>query len=98
MSRQGILDRTSLVRGGGPGRPGTTQQRPVTAQVIVAIAPGAVNAEMTVVARGQSLDHGYIVPAGHWQPRGAELPKQGDACLLVFDDLGDVWVPIWSPY
>jgi hypothetical protein len=97
-SRQGILDRTSLVRGGGSGLPGATQTRNLTAHAEVAIAPDGVGSSMVVVARGISLDQGFAVPPGHWEPRGEALPKAGNACLLVFDDVGDVWVPIWSPY
>lgn len=98
-SRQSILDRTSLVRGAGSGLPGSQQQRELTADGEVAIAPADVKSAMVVIAKGISTEHGFTVPAGHWAPRrDAELPKQGDDCLLVFDDAGDAWVPVWSPY
>lgn len=30
-------------------------------------------------------------------PRGALAPEVGGACLVVFDDDGQPWVPAWQP-
>lgn len=98
-TRQGILDRTSLVRGAGSGRPGTQQTRALTARGTVAIAPTGPTDGMVVLVKGVDRSQGVTVPPGHWEPRrDVELPVQGNDCLVVYDDPGDAWVPVWSPY
>jgi hypothetical protein len=33
-----------------------------------------------------------------WQPRAhQDLPSEDDRCLVVFDDDGEAWVPVWWP-
>jgi len=92
-----ILDLSSLHRGGGAGQPAdATQQRALTARGIIARPPTSETDSMHVVIKGMSLDDGYEVVAGNWQPRGNALPAKDDECLIVFDDEGDACVPVWS--
>lgn len=94
--RRRVLDRTSLARGGGFGTP-APPKREATIRVVVVVAPAAVSDPMIVLPEGEL--HGLQIPAGNWQPRrDVELPSAGNSCLVVFDELGDAWVPVWSPY
>jgi hypothetical protein len=51
---------------------------------------------MAVVLENYSRSLEFEVPAGQWAER-AGLPNPGDLCLVVFDDDGDAWVPVWRP-
>lgn len=88
-------DLTPLGRGGGAGRT-TKQQRPITARGVVALAPGAETAAMVVTVNWRGKTIGEIIPAGNWSPRGTALPVVGDVCLVVYDDEGDAFVPVWD--
>lgn len=30
-------------------------------------------------------------------PRGEDLPSRGDRCLVLFDELREPWVVLWTP-
>jgi hypothetical protein len=60
-------------------------------------APATAASPLTVTLVNFSQKYSYTVPAGQWMPRGSTLPIVGDACLVVFDDDGDAWVPAWNP-
>jgi hypothetical protein len=94
---QRITDRTCLVRDGGAGAD-SVQTRELTARGRVAVpAPTSESDALMVVIPDLSETQGYIVPAGNWNARsGGALPTVGATCLMVFDHLGDVWVPVWS--
>lgn len=49
---------------------------------------------VTVQWRGATI--GEIIPAENWTPRGLSLPAVGDTCLVVYDDQGDAFVPVWG--
>jgi len=51
---------------------------------------------MTVTLIEYSNVHDYEVPAGQWASK-AFLPDVGDQCVVVVDDHGDAWVPLWGP-
>jgi hypothetical protein len=81
------------------GRKYNNPRRPDTLYGRVVKAPAAYDDVMTVIAPYYSPDYQFEVPAGQWQPRsggGPTLPVAGDTCLIVFDDRGDVWVPVWN--
>ena len=92
-----VTDLTPLARGGGAGVPAnTSQQRPLTERGTVAVAPTSESDRMVVVTTSSSKDYGVEVPAGNWSPRGTALPTLGAECLVVFDDVGDAFVPTWA--
>lgn len=90
-----ITDLTPLARGGGAGAP-SNQTRPLTARGEVAVAPRSEGDVMQVTVRTVTRQFGVEIPAGNWEPRGAALPTVGAECLVVFDDLGDAFVPVWA--
>ena len=57
---------------------------------------------------GWSAHYAYEIPKTNWMPRPNQqldtalgagpplVPKKGDTCLVVFDHLGDGWVPVWG--
>jgi hypothetical protein len=91
-----INDLTSLARGGGSGRtPGESQQRALTARGTVAVAPSSESDKLQVLATTVTRTFPLIIPAGNWSPRGNALPAVGADCLIVFDDVGDAFVPLW---
>lgn len=81
-----------LLSNGGPRQ----ASRSDTARAEVSKAPATATDGMAVVLFDYSRDLEYEVPAGHWAPRGTSLPALGDRCLVVFDTVGDVWVPAWE--
>ena len=92
-----VTDLTPLARGGGAGVPAnTSQQRPLTERGTVAVAPTSESDRMVVVTTSSSKDYGVVIPAGNWSPRGTSLPALGAECLVVFDDVGDAFVPTWA--
>ena len=93
----GITDLTPLARGGGAGRPvGESHQRSVTARGIVAKAPTSPTSSMWVIVPGLTPRYGAEVPARNWRPdTDGSLPAKDTTCLVVFDDQGDAWVPLW---
>lgn len=72
-------------------------ERPSVARGRVVKAPASASDSMSVVLINYSNALEYEVVAGNWEPRGASLPKIGDACPVLFDDDGDAWVPVWAP-
>jgi hypothetical protein len=49
-----------------------------------------------VAALGFSAEDPYDVPALNWTPRGQGVPSPGNPCMIVIDDLGDVFVPVYG--
>lgn len=76
----------------GPRRPG----RPVAARGRVSKAPSAVDQPLEVILINFSSSYSYEVPGGNWTARGSTLPAKGNGCVVVFDDDGDAWVPVWE--
>lgn len=68
-------------------------QREAIAKGIVVEAPASNDDALSVVVAGFTSDFDYLVPPGNWA-RAAILPAAGAACLIVFDDNGDAWVPV----
>lgn len=62
----------------------------------VARAPETASDHLYVVSQGYSLEHDYEIPAGSWTPRGNALPAVGALCLIVIDDLGDAYMPVYT--
>lgn len=58
-------------------------------------APAAPRAPFDVLISGDPPD----IPTriDHWSPRGSLLPQPGDACLVVPDDEGHLWLAEWEP-
>ncbi|MCB0882702.1 MAG: hypothetical protein KDC33_10875 [Thermoleophilia bacterium] len=42
-------------------------------------------------------DPEVVYEAVPWMPRGTALPTVGASCLVVFDDRGNPWMPVWRP-
>ncbi|MCU1500592.1 MAG: hypothetical protein JWM47_4545 [Acidimicrobiales bacterium] len=80
------------------GSTGTTDGDPVerTAYGRVTKEPATEDDALTVVIESYSGQDSFVVPAGHWAPRGDLLPIVGTRCLVTFDDRDDAWVPVWS--
>ena len=59
-------------------------------------APASQGSSMVVQPYGWASK--YEVAAGHWSPRhlNSPMPGVGTQCLLIFDHLGDAWVPCWE--
>ncbi|HMC96112.1 MAG TPA: hypothetical protein VKG92_00520 [Flavobacteriales bacterium] len=64
---------------------------------LVSKAPAGGLTGMTVIVPSFSSEHAYEVLPGRWPPRGLLLPQQNDQCLVILDEHGDAWVPVWSP-
>jgi hypothetical protein len=62
----------------------------------VVVTPSSAEETLRVISQGYSYDHDYLVPAGHWVPRGDALPQAGARCLLVLDETGDAYVPVYE--
>lgn len=58
--------------------------------------PASDTDTLHVIAQSYSGDFDYEVPPGQWVPRGTETPTEGSLCLIVIDDLGDVYVPVYE--
>ena len=42
-------------------------------------------------------DPEVVYEAVPWMPRDTALPDAGASCLVVFDDRGNPWMPVWRP-
>lgn len=73
----------------------TTVEAPLTRYALVIEAPASTAAAFEVEIPGFAERHVYQIR--RWQSRGTTLPAVGDECLVVFDDLGEPWVPGWWP-
>jgi hypothetical protein len=73
-------------------RPGGAP-RPIAMRCRVVDAPATSGDSMTV--RAVNSGHDYDVPAGQWTVSTA-LPVAGAFCLVLIDDDGDAWVPIYA--
>jgi hypothetical protein len=62
----------------------------------VAVAPSSESETLQVVLGDITRQYGIEVPAGNWSPRGSALPLAGAECLVVFDNQGDAFVPVWA--
>jgi hypothetical protein len=69
---------------------------PLAVRAVVTKAPASITASMEVVLTNYSAGHPFEVPGGQWMGR-TTLPSVGNRCLVIFDDAGDAWVPVWSP-
>lgn len=58
-------------------------------------APAAIDEPMEVNVPDFSGDH--FVQVRRWDPRGVTLPALEDEVLVVKDDHGEAWVPVWWP-
>jgi microcystin-dependent protein len=83
---------TSAVQG-GPGPPQSTDQRTVRGRI--ARAPADNTAALVVVVPSFSQALPYTVPAAQWE-HASNLPATNADCLVVFDEHGDAWVPLWA--
>ena len=83
----------SSVSKGGPAPSQSSDQRSVRATV--ARAPASPGDSLFVVVPGFSLALPYEVITGRWE-QAANLPAAGADCLIVFDDDGDAWCPLWE--
>jgi hypothetical protein len=52
---------------------------------------------MKVVLKNYSSISDYDVPATNWISQEAQLPLEGDVCVIFFDDEGDAWVLVGRP-
>jgi hypothetical protein len=83
---------TSVVKG-GPGPVDPTAQTSVRG--VIVRAPSADTDSLFIVVPGLSLAFPYEVLSTQWE-HASNLPAAGAECLLVFDDKGDGWVPLWE--
>jgi hypothetical protein len=44
-----------------------------------------------------SLSSYHATEIRRWMPRGDDLPKVGDAVLVIVDDVNEPWVVAWWP-
>lgn len=42
-------------------------------------------------------DPDVVYEAVPWMPRDTAMPAAGSSCLVVFDDRGNPWMPVWRP-
>lgn len=77
---------------GGPRR--TT--RTLIARARVTRAPATASDKIRVAVVNYSNTSDYEVPAVQWAKVPGDLPRVGDSCVVMFDDEGDVWVPVWG--
>jgi hypothetical protein len=89
----GTSDLTSLSRGGGSGGPNPAVGQ--NARGRIERAPASDSDSLVVVVPDFSSMFGYEVPPSQWE-HAPNLPARGAQCLTVFDDKGDVWVPLWD--
>lgn len=76
-------------RGSRPGRP-------VAARGRVSKAPVGIDQPLEVTLINLSGSIPYEVPGTNWNARGSTIPAKGDVCIVVFDDDGDAWMPVWE--
>lgn len=62
----------------------------------VLVPPASDGDAVQVIVPTYAADQRYTVPSGNWFPRGQSLPTQNALCLVVVDNLGDVFMPIYS--
>jgi hypothetical protein len=60
---------------------------------VVPPAPTAAENPLWVSLDGWPDSHPYQIPTGQWAFGGP--PDSGAACVVLFDHLGDAWVPLW---
>lgn len=97
MSRQRFGDLSGMVRGGGFGLPPTGNEQPPGLMLgRVTVAPVSASGDMTVTPQEQPGLSSLVVPGGQWASREGALPTVGAMCLIVKDDCGDAWVPMWA--
>lgn len=85
-----MADLSSMVGGA------TSIERPLTLRGRVVGAPLYHDDVMKVVAINYTSEFSFDLPGTNWVNRGSALPQADDVCLIVFDDDGDAWVPIWQ--
>jgi hypothetical protein len=89
-----IGDFRSLVQGGvapatSPPSMGTTYKGKV-------VTPPASNDDsMVVVVPDFSMAFPYEVLSNHWE-KASNFPVANAGCLVLFDEVGDAWVPLWD--
>ncbi len=87
-----MTDSTDIIVGG----PRRTRRPPVCRGYIV-VAPTSLDDQMKVVLKNYSSISDYDVPATNWISQEAQLPLEGDVCVIFFDDEGDAWVLVGRP-
>jgi hypothetical protein len=70
--------------------------RPPVARATVTKAPLTGADSMWVTPIGYSTATPYEVRPSNWLARGSTLPAVGALCVVIFDNLGDAWVPMWG--
>lgn len=80
-----------LLRSGSPH----LEHPPVARGKIVA-PPADDSSPLQVTLIGYSSDLPYEIPATQWMSIPGDLPAKDDTCLVVFDNHGDAWVPVWD--
>lgn len=70
-----------------------TSAPPAICRATVLRAPVSFADGLEVNLEGFGTAYDFEIPGGHWDRRGA-LPPVGAMCVVVFDDRGDVWVPV----
>jgi hypothetical protein len=83
---------TTLVKGGAAPQQASDQR---TARGTIVRAPASASDALYIVTPGFSMAFPYEVAPGHWLA-GATLPSVGTECLVIFDEHGDAWVPLWD--
>lgn len=73
------------------------QERPLCCRGTVIRAPATRFETVRVILPDYSTEVAYDVPGTNWTPWGTALPGLGNLCLVVFDSLGDAWIPSWEP-
>ena len=97
MGAPRVTDLAGMSRNSGAAGSSTNaQQRELTARGEVAVAPTSEAQALMVVIGDITRQYGIEVPAGNWGARGSALPVAGDTCLVVFDNVGDAFVPVWG--
>ncbi len=87
-----ISDFRPLVSG-GPTSQGPLQG--TNARGRIAYVPKDDADRLVVTLPDFSLAMPFEVPATQWE-HASNLPAEGAACLVVFDERGDAWVPVWE--
>lgn len=62
---------------------------------IVKTAPAAMGEPFTVSVPDFSGEH--VVEIARWATRGNLLPAVGDEVVVLKDERGEAWVPVWWP-
>jgi len=70
--------------------------QPLTARGRVSRAPSDLSDSLEVVLTQFSSEWAWTVPPSNWADRGTTLPAVGAICVVVFDDRGDPWIPVWE--